>query len=80
MNSFNYALIFLLVFSFVFFLLWYWVVFRGGAEHWEKGILKIHGDKYRIVAHPMVAKVFSTLLLISFLFALVLLFIDPTFN
>jgi hypothetical protein len=61
-------------------LLWYWVMFREGGQQWEKGILRIHGEKYRAVAKPIVAKIVSTLLLLSFLLALVLVFLDSTYN
>lgn len=80
MNSFTVAFVFIVICLIAFSLLWYKVFFKDGAEQWQKGILKIHGDNYRMISHPVVAKTATTLLLISFLIALVLLFFDSSYK
>jgi hypothetical protein len=61
------------------FFLWYWIIFGNGAKNWEKEILRIHGNEYRLIAKPIVAKIASTLLLFGFLFGFVLMLFNENF-
>ena len=74
------AFIFLFLSTLLLFVLWCWNIFGSGAKHWEKSILKIHGDKYRFISHPIIAKSASTILLLAFLFSFVLLFLDSSYK
>ena len=67
------SFLFMILSTTALFFLWYWIIFGNGAKNWEKEILRIHGDKNRLITKPIVAKIASTLLLLFFLFGFVLM-------